>query len=360
MENVKELPENFTMKKYWGYKFYKSNEDGSFEVLRVIDVDDKDPLKCKVLNLDTNTSKKVSYEYLQQYVPLQPYGIVSFNIVALDWDYKNNKPNNKDVMILAYKALDIKMGMNDPYIVCRQSVNDFFAQLMDNDPENEFGQSNGMGSMYGVCVSRDTCPTNIKMKSLTACVDIIESQIVNVYRDDDVKSILKCLNVATKYNIDATLNSLKEKHLKTVKNPMLKYGKVCEGWCPDVDTLLDINNFMADFNSMCEVTGFDFDLEKWMDKDDRGIYHLQYPVQLFFNNVFKVNAKETRIMKFSYQINLGDFNNTNYVIIRDNTNTLWLVVYIVEGEYLEEELLAEMNKLSVTDKLRLSYYNKYK
>ena len=87
---------------------------------------------------------------------------------------------------------------------------------------------------------------------------------------------------------------------------------------------------------------------------------MKYPAQLFFNNVFKVNAKETRIMEFSYQIDLAEFNNTNYVLIRDINNKIWLVVYIVEGEYLEEELLAEMNKLSVTDKLRLSYFDKYK
>ena len=43
---------------------------------------------------------------------------------------------------------------------------------------------------------------------------------------------------------------------------MLKYGKTSQGWCQDLDTLLEVNNFMADFNSMCEVTGFDFDLEK--------------------------------------------------------------------------------------------------
>lgn len=359
MEKVKEAPENFSMKKYWGYKFYKSLEDGSFEVLRVIDMDQRDPKVCKVVNVDTGVTMKVPYTHLQEYVPLKPYGIVSFNIVALSLD-ENDKPKDKDVMVLAYKAIDIEMGMTDPYIICRQSVNDFFAQLMDDDPDNEFGQSNGMGQMSGVSVSIETCPTNVKMKSLTACMDILETQIVNIYRDDNLESILKCLNYTLEYNINATLDRLKQKHVKASKNPMSALAKVCDGWCSDITTLLEINNFMADFNSMCEITGFDFDLEKWMDLDERGIYHLQYPVQLFFNNVFKVNAKETRIMKFSYQVNLADFNNTNYVLIRDKKNVVWIVVYIVDGEYLEAELLEEMNKLSVTDKLRLSYYDKYR
>lgn len=358
MEN--KLPDNFNMRKYWGYKFYKSLEDGSFEILRVVDMDNKDKTRCKVLNVDTEETQNVSYEYLQQYVPLEPYGIVSFNIVALEIDPKTRKPASKDIMVLAYKSMDIKLGMQDPYIVCRQSINDFFAQFLDNDPENEFGQSNGMGEMVGVSVSRETCPTNIKMKSLASCVDILESQIVNIYRDDNVDTILKCVNDTLKHNMDFDLKALRDKHAKTVKNRMKSLVSVCDGWCPDLKTLLEINNFMADFNFMCETTGFDFNLEEYMEKDDRDIYHLTYPAQLFFNNVFKVNARETRIMEYSYQINLADFNNTNYVLVRDINNKIWLIVYMIEGEYLEEELIAEMNKLSVTDKLRLSYFDKYK
>ena len=356
----KELDSNFNMNKYWGYKFYKSLEDGSFEILRVVDMDKKNKTKCKVLNLDTNERSTITCEALKEYVPLAPFGIMSFNIVALDNDPKTGAPINKDVMILAYKAMDIKLGMNDPYIVCRQSINDFFAQLMDNDPENTFGQSNGMGDMAGVSVSRETCPANIKMKTLTSCTEILESQIINIYRDDNLDTIFQCLNDTILHNMNFNLKNLRDRHAKSLNNPGKALGKVCDGWCPDVKTLMDINNFMADFNFMCDITGFAFALDEWMEKDERGIYHLNHSAQLFFNNVFKVNARETRIMEFSYQIDLSEFNNTNYVLIRDVNNKIWLVVYIVEGEYLEEELLAEMNKLSVTDKLRLSYFDKYK
>ena len=80
---------------------------------------------------------------------------------------------------------------------------------------------------------------------------------------------------------------------------------------------------------------------------------------LFFDYTFKVNAVDTRVIKYDNTVNLGDFNNENYYLIRDSVNSLYIIVYLVEGEYLESQLEERMNTLSVSDKLRLSYYNKY-
>ena len=48
-----------------------------------------------------------------------------------------------------------------------------------------------------------------------------------------------------------------------------------------------------------------------------------------------------------------------YKIENKINNKLYIVVYLVDGEYLESELEKEAKNLSISDKLRLSYYNKY-
>jgi hypothetical protein len=57
---------------------------------------------------------------------------------------------------------------------------------------------------------------------------------------------------------------------------------------------------------------------------------------------------------------MSKFNNDNYILIRDKTNKVYLAVYLADGEFLEKELEEEIDKLDITDTLRLAYYNKYK
>jgi hypothetical protein len=68
---------------------------------------------------------------------------------------------------------------------------------------------------------------------------------------------------------------------------------------------------------------------------------------------------DTKVIKFDYSINMGDFQNENYAMIRDKNNVLWIVVYLTQGQYLEQDLIDQINKLDVTDRLQLAYFNKY-
>jgi hypothetical protein len=116
---------------------------------------------------------------------------------------------------------------------------------------------------------------------------------------------------------------------------------------------------MADFNYMNNIIGVDFELDRYLEDKDEGIKQLATPARLFLSEVLKVRIKETRVIEFNYSVDLAKFNNSNYTLIRDKNNTMYLVVYLEEGQYLEEELQEEINKLDITDQLRLAYYNKY-
>ena len=344
MSEEKKIPKNYA-NRYLGYKFFKELDNG-FEVIRIKDVKGNDKITC--INLDTDNIFNITLEDLRTYTPLEPYGVLSANIVNID--------SERDVVLILYKMIELKiMGMNSPYAICRQSINDFFADLVFENPEDN--------NLVGISCSRENCPANVDFNQLAACNEILYSNVVYLYRDDTLDSILQVIPLLSKIN--NVLDKLLWKHIKVVTpKPLidLKYNKntkYVDGWCKDLRTLLKENNFMADFNSMCDIVEVDFNLENYLNTRDSGVKELSYPALLFFDEVFKVNAVETRVIKYNYTIDISKFNNTNYVFLRDNTGSVYLVVYLVNGEFLEKELEEKVNKLDVTQRLQLSYYNKY-
>ena len=350
MAEVKDI----NLKRFLGYKFFKMNSEDNYTLIRIIDINEKDPTRCTIYDEETGKTSRVDYEYLKSYIPLDPYGVVTFNIIKLN-NGQDDKKSVKDIMVTAHKLIDLKLGINNdaPFIICRQSVNDFFYQLIDHNPDKS--------EMVGISVTRDTCPTNIEMITLTACSEILDATTIHVYKDDNIESMIRCINKALKYNIDKVLKNLHDEHCDAIHaTPITKHGKYINGWCSDLETLLNTNDFMVDFNQMCEVVGFDTDLTNWLDlTSNEYIYSLNTPARLFFATVFKANVIDTKVIKFDYSINMGDFQNENYAMIRDKNNVLWIVVYLTQGQYLERDLMDQINKLDVTDRLQLAYFNKY-
>ena len=328
-------------KKYLGYKFYLDKGNNNFDVIKVIRVYEDNTFKVK--SVDSDMTRNMGLDTLRKYTPLEPIGVITFNILLTE--------DNFDVMVAAYKLFDIKMGDNNPYVVCRQGVRDFFYDLCcKGDPEVE-------NHLVGVSVSRDTCPANMNINELTACDMVVDTRMVHFYREDSLKDILECLNQGP---FNKILNIDFTDHIKSDPKyqPFMLERKEKDGWCKNIKTLLEINNFMGDIDSMLQITAVDFIVKDYLISSEVG-YQLNELALTFFDYVFKVNAVDTRVIKYDNSVNLADFNNSNYTLIRDKKNILYIVVYLVQGEYLESELEDRMNKLSVSDKLRLSYYDKY-
>ena len=343
--------------KYRGYKFYKEKEDGTFEIFRFTG----DIKECKddPNDFELGTIDEVGHnvwvdlgnirysELKENYTPIKPEGFISFNIVYME--DSQTKDALRDVMILMYRSWELAIGIQDPFAVCRQSVNDFFSDFVSKDVANNH--------MVGVSCTRENCPANIDYHILLSCSGIQRSDLISYYKDDTFESILNCLPVE-KYN--KVLDKLYEEHVPTAKDPIAAAASsVYDGWCRSIDLLIETNNVMADFNYMNNVIGVDFELEKHLNDRETGVKELDTAARLFLSEVIKCRIKETRVTEFNYSIDLSKFNNTNYTLIRDKNNYVYLVVYLAEGEFLEEELQEEINKLDISDKLRLAYYNKY-
>jgi hypothetical protein len=82
-------------------------------------------------------------------------------------------------------------------------------------------------------------------------------------------------------------------------------------------------------------------------------------LKVWLAGTFKTSINDITVLKYDHDIDLADFNNASYFFLRDINKQLWFCVYTVEGEYLKSDLEAQYNKMDVSDKYRLDFYNKY-
>ena len=338
---------NEHIKKYLGYKFFKEVEEDKFDVIRITKIHSMLENKINIQNEDTEEVRRnIDINTITDYTPLEPYGVVCFSIVR---SKDESSPNGymEDVIVSLYKLLDLKLGNNTPYAICRQGVTDFFHTMI---------ASENVPFMAGVSVSIDTCPPNVPYQELTACDEVVDMKMVHFYRDDTLDDILNCIPLS---RYDKVLETLYRQHCDTLVSSIVTFGKESHmGWCKNLKRLLIENNFMADFNTMCSITQVDFDLSDYIIENENGD-SLSRDVEVFLSKAFQVNIDHTMVIKYDYDIDLADFNHSNYILLKDKTNTLYIIVYMTDGKFFEKELEEEAMKLDVSDKFKLSFFNKY-
>lgn len=331
------------IKKYLGCKFYKIREDESISMIRIIRISDFNNM-VTYKDLDTKEEKKVNIKELQGYTELEPIGIVSFAIAGM---YDEEHHLNNDVIVAAYRILDLKMDINAPFCICRQSINDFFASVMYPDK-----------NIVGVSVTRDNCPAEIDYRLMVSANTISDYVMTNIYYEDTIDDILDCINTK-KY--DSILAGLQQQYIDDFGIVNRDHKASINGWCKDLKTLLIDNNFESDIDEMRDIQAVDFNIEDHLIDNDTTTPSKGFDKEAleFFRVTFKVPAVSTVAVPYKHDIDLADFNNTNYIKMRDNTNTLYIVVYKNEGQYLEKELEDWNNRKTISDQIKLAFYNKY-
>jgi hypothetical protein len=342
-----------------GYKLFKEREDGSIHMLRIVDMrkpfkitkDTKDPAEITVYDYDTEERKKVRVDSPKEYSPLKPDGIFTASIVQIQ---DNDGQMHKDVIVTATKYLNIELGLNVmPYAACRQNITDFFYNILTTNPEPD---------MVGLSVNQDDCPTNFDFGLMFAASDVEFNEFINFYRMDTLEDILKLIKIS-KY--DTVLKNLYDEHVKYVANPVLAFRHSDKGWCDSLKLLLKENNFESDINEMLGITELNINMEDYMiekpipGKEDETYDIATDDLKYWLSMEHKINIKEICVIEFDHDINLAEFNDVSYIIVRDSSKKLYILTYIVEGEYYEADLIAKDKELCFSDKFRIDFYNKY-
>lgn len=324
-----------------GVKFFRSIDDDDFEIVRIIRI--LGPEKVKISSNKGEDRKVLFSELIKNYTALESLAIITFSIVKVG--------ENNDVIVTLTRKIDIKIGESAPCVICRQSVTDFFYSIISNNIEH---------TQVGVSASIRTCPPNIEYSNLLLCDSIELTDIVNMYYDDTIDSILECVRV-TKF--DDTLRSLYEKHIKSVGLPILITKDYHDGWTTKLELLLKSNNFWIDVDQAFNITDVDFDIENHIitKKDGKGkeYYSLDNNTLAFLSSTFKLNMVDSIVIEYDYDIDFGEYHNESYVLIRDKKEKLYLVVYLIQGEYLEQDLMIQKEMEHFADQYRLKIYNKY-
>ena len=326
-----------------GLKLFKE-ENGEVSMIRIIKLYKNDSFKIK--HCDTGLVEKIGTTLMKEYTPLEPDGVFTASVVTLKTPEGNTV---KDVIVTGNRYLDTKLKIS-PYVMCRQNITDIFAELFCNKPTND---------LVGLSVTRDNCPVNFDMKIMLAADSIEYHQLINIYRMDTKDDILEMLNL-NKY--DTVLSDLYDQHC--LKSPIASMKDEDLGWCNSLETLLTSNNFWDDINTMFGILEVDFTLSDFFNikTTPSGVEYsvLRDDARLWLSQLQRVNISEANVLEYDHDINLADFKNTRYLLIRDNTKKIYLVVYTGEGEFLEKDLEEKAKKLDFSTKFKINFYNKYK
>lgn len=335
-----------------GFKIFKEEGDDLL-IYRITKIknykDGTEPTSITVKNLDTDEEKVVNVEELKGFTPLTPDGYLTFNQVHI---INNGKVYN-DVVITASKILNLKVGDTIPYAVCRQSCTDIFYNLICKTEDD---------MIVGLAVNQDDCPTNFDFRQILACDGVDKTQYVNYYRTDTLEDVMPMIKT---HGLNSTLEKLYTEHVKASKNTAAMFKKEDRGWCKDLDTLLRENSFQADIDQMLGITAVDFKVEDYIvtaplpGKEDQEYETVTDDLKSWLASTYNANINNISIVKYGYDIDLADFNNSRYFLLRDNTKTLYLLVYTIDKDELEVDLVNKANEPDLSTKFRLEFYNKY-
>ena len=335
-----------------GYKLFKELEDGSLHMIRITWVNRylDNPREMKIFDYKDNTEKKVKIADYSDYNPLKPDGIFTIAIAEV----MNSKGKLEHDVLATITHFDmLKAGLNVmPYAVCRQNISDVFYNILTDDEHNQ---------LVGVSISQDTCPANFDYGIMFAADSIKYDEFINFYLTDTLDDIYKLIDVR-RYN--EVLRDSFLRHVKITGDMKKSFQNEDQGWCKDLKTLFEINNFQVDINAMLGITAIDFKLEDFCHYNTIPNTDTKYLVadddlRDWLSYQYKTPITEASILKYDHDIDLHDFDKARYILIRDITNTLYLIVYTIDGEFFEEDLKRKVETPDFSTKFKLKYYNKY-
>lgn len=272
----------------------------------------KNPDKIKAINEDGEKLILTQQELLDKYTLLSPDAVATFNVAKIQ--------HLEDVIVVVYRKDEIDRKDEIPYIVCRQSITDFFSNAVA--PEMQY---------CGVCLSKESCPEGVDIQQTLACDGVSRSEQVMIYMDDKLDTILSFVKTKEYDNI---LYSLFVDHLRYVsksrggdiffKNAINE--DAIDGYCKNLRDLLSYNNFMFDLHRGFNIYPMDIDLNKDVDAE------LSEDNKKVLSRYMCKNITDSYVIRFTKEIDLNKIQK-EYILISDKSEDVFLVAYRHQGKY---------------------------
>lgn len=293
-------------KVFLGAKYFDSDAN----IIRI--TSGKNPDKIKAINESGEKLILTEQELLDKYTLLSPDAVVSFNIVKIQ--------HLHDVIVLVYRKQELELKDQIPYIVCRQSITDFFSNAIS--PQMQY---------CGVCLSKESCPEGVDIQQTLACDGVEKREQVMIYMDDKLDTILSFIKTK---EYDNVLYSLFVDHLRYVsksrggdiffKNAINE--DAIDGYCKTLKDLLSFNNFMFDLHRGFNIYPMDIDLSSDVDNE------LSEQNKKILSRYICKNITDSFVVRFAKDIDLSEIKK-DYILISDNSEDVYLIAYRHQGKY---------------------------
>lgn len=289
------------MKIYVGDRFYKQISDDDSEDFRVVKIKNENTFRIKYSNGNIDTISRSTIE--KDYVRLIPDGLIAMNIVNVGKANPNDKEELKDVIVAIYKTEDLDNGVNIPFAVCRQSIEDLFTKQINSNPYIQYA---------GMSMNQNNVPAGCDFIMILACNSIAYSIGCSVYLDDTLEDILSLVNTK---KFDEVLSSM---HSKIASNVY--------GYYPTLKELLENNDFMFDFRQSFNIEKVYFPM--LINKDD---YTIELEQLETLENIVHFIMEDPYVIPFSRDIDLDEIKRS-YLLVSDIKDDIYIVIYD-KGDY---------------------------
>lgn len=289
------------MKIYVGDRFYKQVSDDDSEDFRVVKIKNENTFRIKYSNGNMDTISRSTIE--KDYVRLIPDGLIAMNIVNVGKANPNDKEELKDVIVAIYKTEDLDNGVNIPFAVCRQSIEDLFTKQINSNPYIQYA---------GMSMNQNNVPAGCDFIMILACNSIAYSIGCSVYLDDTLEDILSLVNTK---KFDEVLSSM---HSKIASNVY--------GYYPTLKELLENNDFMFDFRQSFNIEKVYFPM--LINKDD---YTIELEQLETLENIVHFIMEDPYVIPFSRDIDLDEIKRS-YLLVSDIKDDIYIVIYD-KGDY---------------------------
>ena len=309
-----------------GTKLFKTNEDESITIIRVIKLVGDNIFLCK----DINGSKiTMSIDDLDSnFSVIKPHAYIVF--VAVEGN--KEMEHTEDVIVMSYRREEIDNKSELPYCVCRQNIVDFFTSAINPNEDIQY---------VGMSLSIDTIPEGVNLKDVLLCDSIICEHRIAVYLNDTVDVMLSLIPSKTKKSFDIILYNLTQ----NMKKHNAKLDKLKEkdkvpdgvlkliGYCDSLKTFLTHNDFMFDFLNGFKIYPLRVDFSFIKEEENN-----QIPVSILkpLSAIIGKNITRGIIEEYSEFINLGDMIDSNipFVLISDIHENIYIIRYESSGDYI--------------------------
>ena len=289
------------MKVVTGEKYYKT-ETG--EIIRVLVDSNPHMIKCSKGN-SLQRVKLSPKELERDYIKLAPHATITFSIVKMQ--------DLEDVIVTVYRKEDMEKKESLPYIACRQSITDLFANTINPDYKN---------LITGFCASKESLPEKVPMESILACDTIISSDVIAVYMNDNFGDIMKLIK-SKEY--DTALYNLFVDHVSYKYNGKVKeyLDKPCvDGYVKTLRDLLIDNEFMYEFNRGFGI----YPLTIIVSNEEINDKKLSIYNSMVISNVILRKITSTLLIPYDHTIDTDIISN-DHILFKDKSGRLFILLY---------------------------------